>query len=439
MTQGRAEPAIDLILWDVQDEHLAEAEFYFSQWNAALDSGSWTLPELALGTEKRFLAHVDGIVIGGAPVVERVLQPLLSEPDGNSFERLVTACVALCQSGRLDLVTGALESEHAVLSGAAEHALVLTGPDGLDSWLESHLARTNATEVRSTLLRISAQRHLRRQSLLAELQSENPAKVAAAARAAEHADANLHLAALEELLSHADHEVRNAALRSALVHGSGYTLQVCLQRARQTATCDAFAMLAVALFCQPGDHQALVEHLQLETHREAAIFALGYSGQVAMIPRLLEVVADGDERARKLAGEAISTLGGIEIEEAEATTDEQSLVPLEEDDLDVDLVSDAVDGLPLPNLQALQTWCQTRQGELDLKHRVIAGERWDLSLACAFLERAPMRRRPPVSLWLAVTSRGRAQVDPRALTVTQAKQITVCRNLDLRSLRALSR
>ena len=57
----------DLILWDVEREHLKEAEFLFDLRQARLCSPHYTVSELGARLERRLEAHIDGLHITDAP------------------------------------------------------------------------------------------------------------------------------------------------------------------------------------------------------------------------------------------------------------------------------------------------------------------------------------------------------------------------------------
>ena len=52
-----------LILWDVIEEHLDEAEFLFERWDRALFQPSFNLDELAKTFEPRLFAHIDALLL----------------------------------------------------------------------------------------------------------------------------------------------------------------------------------------------------------------------------------------------------------------------------------------------------------------------------------------------------------------------------------------
>ena len=75
----------DLILWDVVEEHLDEAAFLWTQWERGLQSPLYKLHELRDRVEERMLAHLDGLVVGGEAVAQRLLYPALTEGLGLSL------------------------------------------------------------------------------------------------------------------------------------------------------------------------------------------------------------------------------------------------------------------------------------------------------------------------------------------------------------------
>src|SRR5258705_6910781 len=96
-------------LWDISEEHLVDAGFLWTQRERALESPRHTLAEVATGVEERLLAHLDGLIVGGAPVAEKLLVPVL-EDDSADPELLVVASLALLEGTLPD-------AEDAVLSG----------------------------------------------------------------------------------------------------------------------------------------------------------------------------------------------------------------------------------------------------------------------------------------------------------------------------------
>src|SRR5690554_6744083 len=89
------------LIWDIQEEHLDEAEFLLEMWTHCVDSPRFTLATLAAGPEERLLARVVGLLVGGERVVEGLLLPVLAEPDDDEF-RTAAATLAILQGAGLD-------------------------------------------------------------------------------------------------------------------------------------------------------------------------------------------------------------------------------------------------------------------------------------------------------------------------------------------------
>src|SRR5262245_8822795 len=128
MVMAAAAPAPAPILWDVIDEHLDEGEFSFTRWRRALEAPHFILSEVKRKREEPLLAHIDGLVVGGAAVAEARLQPELEAEEPGAHERIVVAALALLAGGREAAVWKALSAPASVVRQAAAEALVLATP-----------------------------------------------------------------------------------------------------------------------------------------------------------------------------------------------------------------------------------------------------------------------------------------------------------------------
>ncbi|MET0341178.1 MAG: hypothetical protein ABW252_09255 [Polyangiales bacterium] len=416
----------DLVLWDVVEEHLDEADFLFGQWQRGQESSLYTLDTLAKGPEARLLAHVDGLVVNGKPVIERTLLPAVRTPEEPSVMRAAAASLALIGLGRHDVVADVLLHGDAETSRGAEYALALAGPAAFDAWLPRALPSGLDRGQRAALLRVAAARGLTIANLLLYLQSQDTHEAAAAAHAAIWSDGALHAPLLDYLLDDPRPEVADAALTAALVHGSRAAFQRCLARASDTTQSDGLAMLLTALLGQPSHHDLLTAHIGRGTHRMAALFALGYTGQAATVPLLLAQLEAKDAPTRKLASEAIGTITGLDTTadafvREERVQDADALPPLEVD-IEAELVPTHVDALPEPNAEAIGRWWNEHGGRIDRRCRVLLGEPWTYEHALSALASSSMRRRAPLVRWLQVRSGGHAKVVESAFSSTQRAQ-----------------
>jgi uncharacterized protein (TIGR02270 family) len=301
------------VLWEVVERHLSEAEFLCARVLRAFESSDETLATLAAGAEQRLLVQVDGLAVGGEPVQARLLRPALD--DCNAPEpRVVVACLALLSQGQRESVLAALRSALTPVPAAAETALALhAGGYETDAWIVAKLTTARDPELMGAMLRLAARRGIMVPQLDAFLCSATPAVVAGAAQAALYAPARSHTGMLEDLTRHTDAGVRAAALLGALADGSALARATCTAWAERTPQPHSQAMLWLALLDGTAAQAVLLAHLERASHRAPALFALGYSGRLTVIPQLLDAMASGDDACKRLAGEAFSVLTGLSL------------------------------------------------------------------------------------------------------------------------------
>src|SRR5690349_17929317 len=68
------------VLWDLGEQHLNEAAFLWTRWEQALVAPDYMLEDVER-LEERLHAHVDALVLGGAPIAKRLLVPALESDD----------------------------------------------------------------------------------------------------------------------------------------------------------------------------------------------------------------------------------------------------------------------------------------------------------------------------------------------------------------------
>lgn len=423
-------PEAERILWDVMEEYVDEAEFAAEGFEAALDDPEYNLQELAGGPDAKLLACVDGLVVGGPLVVERVLSTELERADSEEPARTIAVVLALLASDRRDLVARYLGHDSEAVRRATSRACGLSTASKVDAWLMDQLSAANASGERAAILDAIAARGLRVDSLVASLNSEDPGEVAAAARAARWAERTAHLGAIQWLLLQAEPEVRDVALITALHYGSTEAWNLCERLAVDPANPHPTAMEAYAALGGPAQHDRLVEALTLDSHRAPAIRALGFSGNPSVVERLLLYLQEGaDELEAKLAAEAVSLIAGLDLrddafiveEGSEAETEEQELPPLDED-LENDLTLKPEDALPTPNAEAIRQWWKTEGPSLDENKRHLAGQPWSAATIADFFDRGALRDRHMVALSLSIRTGGAVYVDTRAFTARQREQ-----------------
>jgi uncharacterized protein (TIGR02270 family) len=428
MTVADAPAPQDDVLWDVVEEHLAEAQFGVEELERCFESPVATLESTVRGIEPRFLAHVDGLVVGGAPVRAKLLDPIVDDPNPEEPSALVVAGFVLAHAGLLDALLPALAHEDDGIRGAAVRALALLGDRTLDAWIASKLSGPLAPRARASLLEGAWRRGTRLSSLVEWLQAPDPVIVRAAARAAGHADAAIHGPVLEHLLDHPDQEVREAALIPSLAWRSARASQHCRQWGLDPETPRAAPMTLLAALEGPAVHEEIAALLSYPTHVTTAVAALGYSGNVRMLPRLLEHVEGKSPLLRKLAAQSISMITGMNVADVRLPNDQEAealhaLPPLEEEDLDADLAGSPDDALPDPDPFTVREHCREAVVRMNADQRWLLGKPFSLPTLVDALHHAPLRTRHSLATVLFARTAAGSWLDTRCLASDQVRQL----------------
>ena len=98
-------------------------------------------------------------------------------------------------------------------------------------------------------------------------------------------------------------------------------------------------------------------------------------------------------------------------------------MPLEADDLGKNLVPTAEDALPLLDPVAVQAWWGEQRSRFERGRRYLYGVPWSRESVLSLLAHGPMRRRRGVAAEVAARTRGRIQVETRALSDRQRTEV----------------
>jgi uncharacterized protein (TIGR02270 family) len=431
-----------LILWNIVETHFDELEFAVEQFERRLEDPMRTLDDLAKYPQPWLDAHVDGLVVGGDEVRMKILAPQLAEAAADQASRVQAAALAVIAAGRFDLLWPAVSSDHDVVRRAVARAAALQPRPQLDAWVHDRLNQKPSESALAGLLELTAARREAPPNLLAALQSEDAGLVAAATRAALHGDSKLYLPVLEHLLNHPDRGVRDAALIATLVWQSRAAWQA-LERDALTSS-DAMTLALYAALGGRKHHARLVERLASETDRAPVLFALGYSGNAAMLAELVKFLRSPVSLERKVAVQSISLISGLELTSQEyvITTGaaqepgqlpppeadpeaRAALPPLDEEDLDADLVPQPEDGLPDFDARLIERYC--KRLTLDSSRRLLGGAPFGAEMLLDYLERSALRRHHALALALGVLTAGSVWFESRASAAGQRAQLAALR------------
>jgi uncharacterized protein (TIGR02270 family) len=424
------------VLWSVVQEHLDEAGFGLERFEALLNSPILTLENLA-DIEALLDAHVDGLVIGGKAVAERLLLPLLIEGEAE-LPRVTAAALTLLASGDIAPVATALGHASPLVRKAVLRAGELGASSRLDAALSKMLA-SSAPGTRGVALQLAAARRLAIPALAASLACSEEDEQVGALRAASPQNPQ-ELTWVEHLMGASTApRVREAAMLAGLEYGSHQAWSLCQANALRAEHCNPLALALFAGLADPTQQALLYSLTQSETHKYAAFGCLGYTGSVGLVPWLIQQAASEDDRTAKLAGEAFFIITGAPQEgliveatnqpqtpstlAAEDEETQESLPPLEQDDLDADLAPSADDALPRPDARALEAWWQANGSRFDARFRYLAGAPLTFDAFRRALETFPLRQRHVLSALIAIRTAGATRIDTRGFTRAQRAQM----------------
>lgn len=314
-------------------------------------------------------------------------------------------------------------------------ALALSSHPRLDDEVRRRLLGAEGPTL-ALLLRACADRGLDPGAALDRaLLHDDPVVVIAALRAAVFGSRQRLLAPVEALLQHPVQAVRQAALDTAMAWGSRAAWEMVTYAYARPG--GRGAMVWAACLGDDRHAEAVVALLHDEALRNDALWALGFSGRVPAVLACMTQLDAEDETTRRLAGEAVAAIVGLDPDD-ESLWEDQSAAQLEEgiegddpdeddDDLDADLSESPEDELRLPDATAIRRWWSEHQGAFVPGQRYLLGKPvgkegpgWALSrISCRRIDvvaREVVARSHGVGRWPARMLASRQQRAAEALT-----------------------
>jgi uncharacterized protein (TIGR02270 family) len=407
------------IRWDIVEEHLDEAGFLSGLWENALVAPEYTLAEVAQGPEERLLAHLDGLVVGGSKVAERLLVPGLGGDDPALVLASAWALLLSEEGDQAGVVIEKLAGGEPEQVAAIGRAFQLALREDVPARLVPLLAGC-AADSRAAVLDVLA---LRRADAAGPLEpfvgAPDQTVRCAGLRLARALPHRLAPHALEPFLTGDDPVERDLAIAAGLVCGARSAWATCERIVRDGGPAWDVPALLYALSGET-DLGPLLAALDDPERAKAALFALGFTGNVAAAEAAAARL--GDEDLGKLAGEAFTAVTGLALAGQLARPPEpwDPDAP-EEDDEEED--AGPVAQLPAPDPAPVLAWWEKARKSFDPAARLLGGVPWSVEALLGALETASMRRRPALALDLAVRTRGAARVEVRALARRQVVEV----------------
>lgn len=415
-------PAPNQLLWEVVEEHLDEAAFLYTQWEQALVSPLYKLEEVRDRVEERMLAHLDGLVVGGGPVAERLLVPALRT--GNSGTAFAGAAALLLQSSAQadEAVLAAVRAAAPLQLVELQRALQIFPSPRRQAMLQQ-LIFDGAPEVGAAAARVLGFQQVDLGPALSALLASDNEELRRAAlyclRYRPRPDGEL---AIRQALAAADGEVASAGLLAAAVAGGRGVLDSCRVMIRNRHPALPTAALLLGLLGNDSDSGLLVDSVAALEHADAVIFALGLGGNQDTVDACVQWLRTAT--LAPAAGEAFLATTGVD-------PDKEKLLAKGVDDPQQD--PDAPDFQPEGGMQsalalldadAVAAWWSAHRSQFPVSERFFRGkplERQDPGSWLAAMEQANMLQLHPLALALASVSEGKQLVQTRTLCREQRR------------------
>jgi uncharacterized protein (TIGR02270 family) len=424
------------ILWDVLEEHLEEAAFLWRQRERSLVAPDERLEDLADGEEPRLLAHLRGLVTGGAAGAERLLRPALAAEEP---ERVGAAAWALLSSREADgtaRVLRALDAAEQAPRAGLLRALALGERPGLD---EALLRAAPGLEPlpRAGVLEALVHRRAAVAPLLAGLPpGASPPVWRAVLRACRLVPLPLASNWLRGAIEHSRRELQEAARATGLIHHLREPWLLCRKDVKQGRVQGRVPLLALAIGGGGREAELLVEALGGPLPRDEVLWALGFSGRLSAAEALLEVIR---VEGSWLAADSFAAITGLPLEEPRFLEKVEADEEPEGEDTE-DAMAEVAEEAELPGPAApdlkvraaeVEAWWREARPRFEARGRYLLGRPWSPEGLVSALEGVSLRRRPVLAWELAVRSRGACQVEPRAWARMQRASLARARDVRL--------
>ncbi len=406
------ETAESLILWDVVEEHLDEAEFLYEQWETSSNSAIYTLEELVSGPEERLEAHLDGLRVAGPPVLPRLIAPVVEE-EYAEYARVVVALLTLLSVGErpanFQTVLSILNNGGPQQRKAAYQALLLSEQADVAGILASELKASHPDALRL----LGFRGHDPGFGCVRDFYKSNDPQRLAAALDVTGLFGYVEARPLVESLlkeSQLPEDLELRVIRTAAVLGSPVWSRRCYEAVDEMPSVSGELMLLLSCNEERCFQSELIKLLDTSVH--TALWTLGFVGTVEVVEAILPFIESEDYKIARLAGEAFRAITGLDADDdafhrdPEEPTAEQTLPEFEDDDLDADLGEDPTDELPLPQASKYMDYWSQNRANFETGVRYIGGERQGLNSLTDHIDRVSTRRRHHIAFQVRVLSHG---------------------------------
>jgi uncharacterized protein (TIGR02270 family) len=399
------------ILWDIYEEHLDEAAFLHGVWEEALVGANYAVNDVVIGPEERLLAHLDGLVLGGKRVADKLLVPALADEEVGKVFAAAWVLLQAEDADHWDLVAEALPSAEPPARAGIARALTLSHRPDLAKKTAALWEKSDAL-IRGIILDVVAPRDLAwaHERLAPCLSSREAPLLAAALRVAQRLPDAAFVPHIEDALRAEDASVRAGAITAAFLRALPSGWDACRREAQVQG--DGCRLPLALLALRHDTRDSVLAQLTVPEMRRHAAWALGFAGDTEAADVLVGLLAD--EAVARVAGESLSAITGLVIAGPLSVPGVTKGPDVEEVGLD-DPPPEVrpEDHLPVPNAEAVKKWWDRTRGQLPAGTRYIYGRSGGVEAVRAALPGAAMWRRAALFLDVAAATRTPVPVDLR--------------------------
>ncbi|HEY4366072.1 MAG TPA: hypothetical protein VGN07_02475 [Steroidobacteraceae bacterium] len=412
------------------EESLGEAIFLWQRWEGELTSLTRNLDEVWSWTEDRLHGALAGVRVAADRTVAIATPGLASD----NVHHVAVSAYLLASSTAADAAAAlvrSLTTAQGPQLAAIVRALELVGSNATTNRvlgaaanaLPEHGDAHNAALCRLKTFRRAAPGR----EMVPAFESNVPEHQAQALRAARYLQDQYVEEWIEVGLSCPHPDVQHAAIESGISRRLANAWHAAIERAARLDAGSARYLRIVALLGGAEEHEIVYDALRSAETQTQAIWALGHIGT----QRAAEACLHGMKHAKlaRHAGEAYCHITGADLNRDRlAVVEAPAEVPaFEADDLDANLVPQAEELWPLPDVDAVRRHWETQQAQFQPGVRHVHGRVANLETLLAAVETGPMLRRPDLALELAAKSHGRYDVETRAFVQRQRTMLASSR------------
>ena len=416
--------------WDLVEQSLEEAAFFWKRWEGDLESITRSLDDVWSWTEDRLQGALDGVRVAGERVAQ-VTEAALQGKDHAAITAAAHVLAARTPARAREALATVVRNAKGMPLLAMIRGIETAALDGSFTPVTTVLASAGP-EHSAALCRIKRFRRVSpgREATDA-LESGVPHLQAEALRSLAYvADPSIAARHVAWGLKSDDRDVRRAAIETGIRRGDPAAWHAAVQLAEERSAACAPLLPSVAALGSPEEQQLVIGALREPALQRAGLFALAYIGTAEAVEICLAGMRD--EKLARSAGEAYCAITGADLARDGLTLpeppDASSPPPLENDRLDANLVPTAADQWPLPNVDAVRGHWQGIQRQFGRGVRHWRGRPAGLDGLAAALERGPMHRRDDLAIELAVRTACKYDLETRAFAHAQRSMMQAARS-----------